>query len=198
VGLLNSEGRFPMKLFRHLTAILALPFVVVIVVPAFILHSLRHLDTRWTFPFSGRLIPMIIGVLIFALGFLLATRCIRLFATVGQGTLAPWDPPRKLLVVGPYQHVRNPMISGVVAMLMGESMAWGSSLLLGFATFVFLLNHVYFLRSEEPGLVRRFGDDYRLYMNHVPRWIPRWTPWTRLAGDQRTADSQKNISQLIV
>ena len=180
-----------MKAIRHIFAILALPFVVAAAVPFVILYSFRNLDTRWTFPLIGRFIPVILGVFIFALGFLLVTRCVRLFATVGQGTLAPWDPPRKLLIVGTYQRVRNPMISGVVTMLMGESVACGSEVLLGFAAFVFLLNHFYFLLSEEPGLARRFGDDYRLYMKNVPRWIPRRTPWTRLAGDERTNGFKK-------
>jgi protein-S-isoprenylcysteine O-methyltransferase Ste14 len=180
-----------MKVIRHIIAILALPFVVVAVVPASILYSLGNLDTRWIFQLPGYLAPSSIGVCFLAPGCLLVLRCVRLFATVGQGTLAPWDPPRKLLVVGPYQRVRNPMISGVVAILIGESVVCGSVLLLGLATFVFLLNHFYFLLSEEPGLALRFGDDYRLYMKNVPRWIPRRTHWTRLAGGDRANGPKK-------
>ena len=48
----------------------------------------------------------------------------------------------------------------------------------GFRPFFFVVNHAYFIVSEEPGLEKRFGDDYRRYKQHVPRWLPRRTPWT--------------------
>jgi protein-S-isoprenylcysteine O-methyltransferase Ste14 len=48
---------------------------------------------------------------------------------------------------------------------------------LAWAAFFSLGNLLYIPRSEEPGLERRFGDDYRRYKQHVPRWLPRWRPW---------------------
>jgi Phospholipid methyltransferase len=53
-------------------------------------------------------------------------RTIRLFARAGQGTLAPWDPTRRLVIQGPYRYLRNPMISGVLAVLIGEAVLLGS------------------------------------------------------------------------
>ena len=100
-----------------------------------------------------------------------------LFARVGQGTLAPWDPTRRLVAVGPYRHVRNPMISGVAGMLLGEALAFGSWVVAGWALAFVLVNHIYFVVSEEPGLARRFGESYATYRANVPRWLPRWTPW---------------------
>ena len=50
----------------------------------------------------------------------------RLFATIGHGTLAPWNPPEKLVVRGVYRHVRNPMITGVFCILLGEAVFFGS------------------------------------------------------------------------
>jgi protein-S-isoprenylcysteine O-methyltransferase Ste14 len=143
-------------------------------------------DTHWTLTRGGYGVAAGVGVAVFAVGFLLFARCVRLFAEAGEGTLAPWDPPRKLVVVGPYQYVRNPMISSVIVMLLGEATIFGSGLLLGLAGFIFAVNTVYFMLSEEPGLERRFGEDYRQYKKNVRRWMPRRTAWTELDGATRT------------
>lgn len=157
---------------RHLLSILLLPFVVVVVVPAWVLSSLTDRDMRWTatpLVHTGH----IVGALLLLAGLGLVTWCIVLFARVGRGTLAPWDPTRRLVTVGPYQHVRNPMISGVAAMLLGLTLVSGSALLAGWWAVFIAVNHVYFLTMEEPGLERRFGVAYREYKAKVPRWVPR-------------------------
>ena len=100
-----------------------------------------------------------------------------MFSTVGEGTLAPWDPPRKLVVTGVYRYVRNPMISGVMSIVLGEGILLGSMPILELCAFFAALNGVYIPLSEEPGLAARFGQSYLLYKRHVPRWIPRFTPW---------------------
>lgn len=100
-----------------------------------------------------------------------------LFARVGRGTLAPWDPTRHLVAAGPYRCVRNPMISGVALMLLGEAAFWGSRAVGLWAASFLAINHLYFVLSEEPGLERRFGQEYRTYKAEVPRWIPRLRPW---------------------
>jgi protein-S-isoprenylcysteine O-methyltransferase Ste14 len=96
-----------------------------------------------------------------------------LFARVGRGTLAPWDPTRKLVAVGPYRYVRNPMISGVALMLLGQALFWPSVAIAIWAGLFILINHLYFIFSEEPGLESRFGENYRQYKANVPRWLPR-------------------------
>src|SRR5688572_604913 len=111
------------------------------------------------------------------LGLFLMYRTISLFATAGRGTLAPWDPTRRLVVRGPYRHVRNPMISGVLALLLGETALLGSLPLLGWTTAFVVVNAIYLPLFEEPGLVRRFGADYEAYRANVPRWVPRLRPW---------------------
>jgi len=167
---------------RHLTAILALPFMVVAVVPTAIVLFAREWDTRWTLEWPAVLIPWGFGAALLLGGFLLWAWCAWLFARVGRGTLAPWDPTQRLVVVGPYRHVRNPMISGVLAMLLGESLILGSALVLAWTVAFWLLNHLWFVGSEEPGLRRRFGEAYQRYQAHVPRWVPRWSPWVDPAG----------------
>ena len=102
---------------------------------------------------------------------------IRQFATVGEGTLAPWEPPQRLVVRGVYRHVRNPMISGVLFVLLGESALTASAPLCRWFLIFAVINAIYIPLSEEPGLIKRFGDEYRTYKRNVPRWIPRLTPW---------------------
>ena len=165
-----------MTVFRHLLAILLLPFLAVVALPYWLLSSWAPVDTRWdSVPLEW--FPRAVGVALFAGGLALFGWCVSLFARVGQGTLAPWDPTRKLVAVGPYRYVRNPMITSVATMLLGETIIWGSWLMgVWFLVFV-LVNHVYFVLSEEPGLERRFAQSYLTYKANVPRWIPRSRPW---------------------
>ena len=101
----------------------------------------------------------------------------KLFLKFGNGTPAPWDPPQQLVIRGPYRHVRNPMITGVLLMLLAEAMLFQSWPLVLWMGIFFVGNAIYFPLSEEKGLEKRFGDAYRVYKAHVPRWIPRWRPW---------------------
>ena len=165
-----------MIVLRHLLAILLLPFLAVAVFPYWLLTSWAAIDTRWD-SVPLRWLPVALGAVLFVSGLALSGWCVGLFARVGQGTLAPWDPTQKLVAAGPYRYVRNPMISGVASMLLGEALILGSWLIgLWFAAFV-LVNHIYFVDSEEPGLERRFGESYLTYKANVSRWIPRSRPW---------------------
>jgi protein-S-isoprenylcysteine O-methyltransferase Ste14 len=155
---------------RHLLAIAVLPFMALAVVPWWLLASYAGVDTRW-----GGL--WLLGAALFACGLALFAWCVSLFARVGQGTLAPWDPTQRLVAVGPYRHVRNPMITGVAAMLAGETLFFGSWVLLLWAAVFVAINHTYFVLSEEPGVERRFGESYRTYKANVPRWVPGLIPW---------------------
>jgi protein-S-isoprenylcysteine O-methyltransferase Ste14 len=120
----------------------------------------------------------VLGGICIYLGLLLMVATIRLFVTVGQGTLAPWNPTQRLVVQGVYRHVRNPMSSGVFFILLGEAFLAASLPLLGWSIFFVVGNAIYIPLAEEPGLVKRFGDEYLAYKRNVPRWIPRARPWT--------------------
>lgn len=163
-------------LLRHLLSILLLPFVVVVMVPRWLLGT-YGVSASWSGIQAVDWMSRAAGALVFAAGFALFAWCVLLFARVGRGTLAPWDPTRRLVAVGPNRHVRNPMIGGVLLMLAGEALVWRSGVLALWAGAFLLVNHAYFLLTEEPGLERRFGESYRVYRAHVPRWIPRLTPW---------------------
>ena len=66
-----------------------------------------------------------IGIVVAVAGFVPAAWTVRLFLTIGEGTPAPWAPPTRLVVLGPYRYVRNPMIKGVLRMLAAESLLLG-------------------------------------------------------------------------
>jgi protein-S-isoprenylcysteine O-methyltransferase Ste14 len=160
---------------RHLLAILALPFTVAVIVPIWIG---RRLSVSVSFPdsFFGSL-GVALGLAALTVGVTLFVASLRRFAGEGEGTLAPWDPPRALVIRGPYRYVRNPMISGVIGVLLGEALLLRSLPHFAWAVAFALLNLVYIPLIEEPALERRFGDAYRHYCANVPRVVPRTTPW---------------------
>lgn len=167
-----------MQAWKHLRAILLLPFMVTVVIPGTILW-LTGPDTLglWHFCLATRVGLFLLGGALICLGLVLMVATIRLFVTVGKGTLAPWNPPQRLVVQGVYRHVRNPMISGVCCVLLGEAILAASLPLLGWFALAVIVNVVYIPLSEEPGLAKRFGDDYLTYKQNVPRWIPGLRAW---------------------
>jgi len=171
---------------RHLLSALILPFNGSITIPGLLLYLFGGID--WAFGVRGSLLWIVLAGagLLLVVGLTLFTSTVRLFARVGRGTLAPWDATRHLVVVGPYAHVRNPMISAVLFVLVAESIVFGSLALLAWFALFTLGNVVYMPLSEEKGLVKRFGEEYLEYKKHVRAWIPRLTPWR---APQRDATS---------
>ena len=170
----------PPSLPRFLSSLIA-PVLVVGVLPLWLIrNALAEYDTSWPDGSSWLWLGRIGGAAVFLLGLALFVWCVALFARRGQGTIMPWDPTQRLVVAGPYRHVRNPMISSVLFMVAGQALLWGSGLTAALAAVFFVVNHVYFITSEEPGLVKRFGDSYRAYKANVPRWLPRLQPYQEL------------------
>ena len=163
-------------MFRHLVAIAILPFTVTVLVPWRI--SARYDIVPALGPSVAALILQGTGLVVLIVGLLLFVWSLRRFAAEGQGTLAPWDPPRHLVIQGPYRFVRNPMISGVLFVLAGEAMLLRSRPHALWAVAFLGINLVYIPLLEEPLLLLRFGDAYREYCRHVPRVFPRLTPWS--------------------
>jgi protein-S-isoprenylcysteine O-methyltransferase Ste14 len=116
--------------------------------------------------------PQIAGIIVGSIGAVLALWCIFTFATIGKGTPAPFDPPRRLVVRGPYRFVRNPMYIGAVLALAGATLFYRSLALLAYAAAFLVVCHVFVLAYEEPALRRTFGPDYEAYCQRVRRWWP--------------------------
>jgi protein-S-isoprenylcysteine O-methyltransferase Ste14 len=167
------------SVWRHARAIGLLPFMATLVVPAFLVWR-SDVNVGWGLPAGLAVLPILLGLSLVGVGVVLFVRTVALFATIGQGTLAPWDPTSRLVLRGPYRHVRNPMISGVLFVLLGEAAVLGSPALLIWAAAFIAVNAIYMPIFEEPGLKRRFGEDYEEYAASVPRWFPRLRPWDPL------------------
>ncbi len=94
------------------------------------------------------------------------------FAFVGRGTPAPFDPPRRLVIRGPYRFVRNPIYLSAAVALSGAALYYESLTLLGYAGIFILAAHLFVIWYEEPTLRRTFGEEYEAYCRRVRRWVP--------------------------
>ena len=164
--------------WRMVRTIIVLPGTVLFLIPAIILVVTAN--SR----FAPKLITpsqiwFWLALLAAGIGSVLCVWTAKLFTKYGEGTPAPWDPPRKLVIIGPYRYVRNPMITGVLLVLLAEALLFGSWLIAGWMLLFLLGNVIYFPFVEEKGLEKRFGDEYLKYKARVPRWIPRLTPWEK-------------------
>lgn len=165
---------------RHLLSILALPVTNTVVIPAVLLAVFERRSTlAETFVVNavGGASGLFVGAVVLAVGVSLVVTSIGLFASRGDGTLAPWDPPKKLVISGPYRYVRNPMKAGLIFVLIAEALLLRSPALGVWGAFFATVNVLYIRFSEEPGLRRRFGQSYPEYCAAVPAWLPRLTPY---------------------
>ena len=113
------------------------------------------------------------------LGFAVALRCVWDFGWTGRGTPAPVAPPQRLVVVGFYRYVRNPMYVGFAAGWIGLWIVFGHANPAAIAAVaaVALGVHLFVLFYEEPTLLRKFDADYERYRQNVRRWWPRLHGW---------------------
>ena len=151
---------------RTLLFVLVLPGTIAVYLPAAIVSG-----TGAALPagLSGRWLALLPG----GAGIAIVAACMADFVRSGRGTPAPIDPPKHLVVRGPYRWSRNPMYVGVLALLGAEALLFASSALAGYAAAVGLAFHAFVVLYEEPTLRRRFGEAYADYCRVVPRWIPR-------------------------
>lgn len=163
--------------WRHARAILLLPGNVNVTIPALVLVLVEGPRIGWGLDGVAGVAVAALGLALICAGFSMWLWTVVLFDRVGRGTLATWDPTSRLVVTGPYCHVRNPMISGVAVLLSGEAVFFGSPWIGLWAAIFVTVNHLYFVFAEEPGLERRFGAEYVSYREAVPRWVPRRSPW---------------------
>jgi protein-S-isoprenylcysteine O-methyltransferase Ste14 len=147
-----------------------LPVTILIIVPLAIESniSIKHISA------------LLLGLLIIAAGLHIMIKTISVFIKTGKGTLAPWSPTKKLITDGLYRFVRNPMILGVLIVLTGESISVLSLNIFVWTLIFFIVNNIWFLLYEEPGLQKKFGKEYIEYKKNVPRWIPRLKPLNKI------------------
>ena len=118
-----------------------------------------------------------IGVALLVLGATLCGWCVLRFGKA-KGTPVPFNPPKELVITGPYVWMRNPMVTGVFGLLFGIGFLLHSVSIVFIWTPLYILAHVVELKKvEEPELELRFGEAYAEYKRRVPMFIPR--PWRR-------------------
>ncbi len=163
-----------MKLSRSLVkAFLIFPLNVMGVIPAFLVWSSRPGGVLERFPYGFDSFRSLAGTLLILSGVTVCWKTVSLFTEVGEGTPAPFDPPKKLVIQGPYIYMRNPMMAGVLLVLLGEALLFGSVPIGVWFLFFCGLCLILIPAWEEPDLEKRFGEPYREYKSKVPRWIPK-------------------------
>ena len=148
------------SLLKTLIFTILVPGTVCVYVPLRLLGPGPH-PLKWL-----GLLPVTAGIAVYLW-------CAWDFATAGRGTPLVFDAPKRLVARGLYRFVRNPMYWGILLILLGEALGFGSSAILYYALLVALLFHAFVVFYEEPALRRKFGPSYEQYRRSVPRWIPK-------------------------
>lgn len=128
--------------------------------------------TRGSQPRLGALLP--VSLALFGIGSAFYIWSVWHFATTGRGTPSFIDPPKKLVVQGPFRYTRNPMYLGLFAALLGWTLLYQNVRLLLYFLVVVATANLWVIGYEEPHLGRVFGPEYDQYKARVPRWLPRF------------------------
>jgi len=153
-------------------------FRAVVYATLFVAFGLVFLPS-WLLQGSGLTAPAVIGppqaagAILVAAGGCLVGWSILTFVFAGKGTAAPFDPPRRLVVTGPFRYLRNPIYVGAVAAMAGAALYFHSWGLAAYDAAIAVTFHVLVRMYEEPVLRRTFGDEYDVYCARVRRW-PAW------------------------
>lgn len=179
----------------HFWAVLLLPVATTLLPPLFIILITKESILLWFQSLPVNVLSIVAGSWTIGIGLILLYKTIQLFSTLGNGTLAPWNPPKRLVVDGIYRHVRNPMILGVLIIVLGEAILLGSIFIFLWFIIFGVGNHIYFIKREEPELAARFGEEYLIYKKNVPRWIPRLKPWT--GNEENYTEGKSTIKEAV-
>lgn len=160
---------------RSLLFLILIPGTVAGYIPLRILRASKPMSI------PGLSVASVLAGCLILLGACVLLRCVWDFFSAGRGTLAPFDPPKHLVVRGLYRFTRNPMYNGVLAVLLGEAWLFRSTALLEYAALVLALFHLVVVVYEEPALEFLFDESYRDYRRAVPRWGFTVRPFTQEA-----------------
>ena len=142
--------------------------VLMILLPYFMMT----INDQVSLPIVNHIFLKIAGLILVGSGVFIFLVNTFAFKHFGRGTPVPIEPPKELVAEGLYKYVRNPMYLGYFGIVFGEFFIFGHLSLLIYAILFVILTHLYVVFVEEPGLKKRFGDDYGRYLKSVPRWLP--------------------------
>jgi protein-S-isoprenylcysteine O-methyltransferase Ste14 len=154
-----------MSLLRTAIYSLVVPVPITVLAPWWLLTIDQ--PRLWAAPWRWcGIAPIVVGTLLYGW-------CAWTFAVPGGGTPNPADPPRRLVALGPYRLVRNPMYVACMAILIGECVVSGAPWLLRYLAGSLIVVELLVRLWEEPQMRRRYGEDYARYCAAVGRWLPR-------------------------
>ena len=165
---MKQAGRKYILFVKTLVFLMLAPGTVTVVLPFVILkNSPPSKIIQPFFPHNLGLIPILLGLIV-------CLWCFWDYINKGEGTPSPFDPPKQLVIVGLYSHVRNPMYIGIVLFVLGEAIMWSSVPLVVYSLILLVFFHTSVVYYEEPRLKSEFGKKYDNYLRSVPRWIVRF------------------------
>jgi protein-S-isoprenylcysteine O-methyltransferase Ste14 len=156
-----------MRTIKATFATILVPGSACILVPYFILKA-ANVSLN---PPIG--IIQIIALLAAVLGWGMIIWVSTAFVRLGKGTPIPIEPPRHLVISGLYRYMRNPMYTGALIIILAEALYFRATSLVFYAIGLGVLFQTFLIIFEEPQLKRRFGMEYKQYLETVPRWIPK-------------------------
>ncbi len=116
-----------------------------------------------------------LGIIVILIGIVFLIYLLKIFKVIGKGTPVVIEPTTKLIIIGPYKFVRNPMYLTHLFVFLGMFLYFGRILLLLYLILSWIAFHLFIVMWEEPQLKKRFGESYLDYIEKVPRWFPKLT-----------------------
>ena len=149
-----------------------------VVAPGTVVGLIPWLITRWEIPGSTPMwrVAQVLGVLLIMVGLVPVVHAFAQFAKAG-GTPMPIAPTERLVVTGFNRYVRNPMYFGLIVVILGQALLFGSLWLVLYAAIAWVITASFVRLYEEPTLLRQYGSQYEEYRRNVHAWLPRWHPW---------------------
>lgn len=134
-------------------------------------REFRELNEAWGWPRYEDPAVVAAGLALMAAGLAGVAWCAAVLVRTGGGTPVPTDPPERLVAAGPYGRSRNPIYLAYLVILLGEALLSGVAALVLYTAIVAASAHLWVVLAEEPGLRRRFREDWTRYTERVPRWL---------------------------
>jgi protein-S-isoprenylcysteine O-methyltransferase Ste14 len=150
-----------------------------VVAPGTVVGLVPWLITRWEITGYGPTwrVLQAIGVALIVAGLIPPVHAFVQFVKAG-GTPIPIAPTQHLVVTGFNRYVRNPMYLGLIVVMLGQALLFGSLALVGWAAAFWIITASFVRLYEEPTLVDEYDGEYQEYRRHVRAWLPRVHPWT--------------------
>lgn len=133
----------------------------------------------------GMMISMVIGYALLFVG-------IGLFAQ-GWRELYRAQKEKRLATGGLYAFVRHPQYTGLFVGLFGEGVVHWPTIFSVTLFPVIVLVYWLLARREEKRVMQEFGDEYRVYMRHVPMFFPRRGQWRQLIKQSSASGSGRDV-----